>query len=206
MKVYISGISGTGMGPLALMAQDAGMTVFGSDLAGGAVTNELVNHGIKLCLGDQDGEFLKTRAKNEGVDWFVYTSALPANHPELLLAKKLKLKISKRDEFLNYLLKRLKLKLVAVAGTHGKTTTTAMIVWAMQQLGVPISYLIGTTLPFASAGHYDPESKYFVYEADEYDRNFLAFRPWLAVIPIVSYDHPDIYPTVQDYQQAFEQF
>lgn len=206
MNVYISGISGTGMGPLALMAQDAGMTVFGSDLAGGAVTNELVNHGVKLCLGDQDGEFLKARAKGEGVDWFVYTSALPADHPELQLAKKLKLKISKRDEFLNYLLKKLKLKLVAVAGTHGKTTTTAMIVWAMQQLGVPISYLIGTTLPFAPAGHYDPESEYFVYEADEYDRNFLAFRPWLAVIPIVSYDHPDIYPSVEDYQQAFSQF
>ena len=100
MNVYISGISGTGMGPLALMAQDAGMTVFGSDLAGGAVTNELVNHGIKLCLGDQDGEFLKTRAKNEGVDWFVYTSALPANHPELVMARERGLRISKRDELI----------------------------------------------------------------------------------------------------------
>lgn len=194
------------MGPLALMAQGAGMTVFGSDLAGGAVTNELVSHGIQLCLGNQDGEFLKARAKNEGVDWFVYTSALPADHPELLMAKKLKLKISKRDELLNYLLKKLKLQLIAVAGTHGKTTTTAMIVWMAQRLGIPLSYIIGTTLPFAEAGHYDPKSKYFVYEADEYDRNFLAFRPWLAVIPTVSYDHPDIYPTVEDYQEAFRQF
>ncbi len=194
------------MGPLALMAQGAGMTVFGSDLAGGAVTNELVNHGIQICLGVQDGEFLKARVKNDGVDWFVYTSALPANHPELLMAKKLKLKISKRDELLNYLIKKLKLKLIAVAGTHGKTTTTAMIVWMAQQLGIPLSYIIGTTLPFAEAGHYDPESKYFVYEADEYDRNFLAFHPWLAVIPTVSYDHPDIYPTVEDYQEAFRQF
>ncbi len=206
MKIYISGISGTGMGPLALMAESAGLTVFGSDLAGGAVTNELVNRGIKICLGEQDGEFLKARAKNEGVDWFVYTSALPADHPELVMAKKLKLKISKRDELLNYLIKKLKLKLVAVAGTHGKTTTTAMIVWAAKQLGMPISYIIGTTLPFAPAGDYDPKSKYFVYEADEYDRNFLAFRPWLAVIPTVSYDHPDIYPTIEDYQAAFRQF
>ena len=206
MHIYISGISGTGMGPLALMAADAGMTVFGSDLAGGAVTNELVNHGIKICLGEQDGEFLQARAKHDGVDWFVYTSALPPDHPELVLAKKLKLKISKRDELLNYLLKKLKLKLIAVAGTHGKTTTTAMIVWAAKQLGMPISYIIGTTLPFAEAGHYDPKSQYFVYEADEYDRNFLAFHPWLAVIPTVSYDHPDIYPTVEDYQAAFAQF
>ena len=194
------------MGPLALMAQSAGMTVFGSDLAAGAITNDLVNHGMKLCLGEQDGEFLKARAKHEGVDWFIYTSALPENHPELLMAKKLKLKISKRDEFLNYLIKKMKLKLVAVAGTHGKTTTTAMIVWMAQQLGLPVSYIIGTTLPFAPAGHYDPKSKYFIYEADEFDRNFLAFHPWLAVIPVISYDHPDIYPTVEEYQEAFRQF
>lgn len=194
------------MGPLALMAKDAGMTVFGSDLAPGAVTNELVDSGIKICLGEQDGEFLKARAKNEGVDWFVYTSALPKDHPELLMAKKLKLKISKRDEFISYLVKKLGLKMIAVAGTHGKTTTTAMIIWGAMKLGVPISYLIGTTLPFAEAGHYDPKSKYFVYEADEYDRNFLAYKPWLAVIPIVTYDHPDIYPTVKDYQDAFRQF
>lgn len=194
------------MGPLALMAQSAGMTVFGSDLAAGAVTNELVSYDIKLCLGVQDGAFLRTRAKTEGVDWFVHTSALPKDHPELVMAKKLKLKISKRDEFLNYLIKKLKLRLVAVAGTHGKTTTSAMIVWAAKQLGLPISYIIGTTLPFAPAGFYDPKSKYFVYEADEYDRNFLAFKPWLAVIPTVSYDHPDIYPTVEDYQEAFRRF
>lgn len=206
MKVYISGISGTGMGPLALMAHGAGMKVYGSDLSHGAITNELVNRGIKVYLGEQDGEFLKARVEKDGVDWFVYTSALPANHPELKLAKKLGLKISKRDELLNYLLKKLKLKLIAVAGTHGKTTTTAMIVWAAQQLGLPLSYIIGTTLPFAEAGHYDPNSKYFVYEADEYDRNFLHFHPWIAAIPTISYDHPDIYPTLESYQAAFRQF
>lgn len=206
MKIYISGISGTGMGPLALMAKDAGMTVFGSDLSSGAITNELVSAGINLCLGEQDGSFLRTCVKNDGVDWFVHTSALPEDHPELMTAKKLKLKISKRDEFISFLIKKLKLKLVAVAGTHGKTTTSAMIVWGARQLGLPISYLIGTTLPFAEAGHYEPKSEYFVYEADEYDRNFLAYHPWLAVIPIVTYDHPDIYPTRQEYQDAFRQF
>ena len=206
MKIYISGISGTGMGPLALMAQSAGMTVFGSDLSGGAVTNELVNRGIKVYLGEQNGEFLKARMKDEGIDWFVHTSALPADHPELLLAKKLKLKISKRDEFLNYLIKKMKLKLIAVAGTHGKTTTTAMIVWAAKQMGIPMSYSVGTTLPFAPAGCYDPKSEYFTYEADEYDRNFLSFRPWLAVIPTLSYDHPDIYKTEEEYREAFQQF
>lgn len=207
MNIYISGISGTGMGPLALMAKDAGMTVFGSDQLAGAVTHELLENNIKVCLGEQDGEFLKARAKAEGVDWFVYTSALPEDHPELMMAKKLKIKhITKRDEFISYLVKKLKLKMVAVAGTHGKTTTTAMIVWGCMKLGLPVSYLIGTTLPFAPAGKYDPKSQYFVYEADEYDRNFLAFHPWLAVIPVVTYDHPDIYKDEQDYKEAFIQF
>lgn len=195
------------MGPLALMAKNAGMTVFGSDRQPGAVTAELANNDIKIYLGEQDGEFLKARAKDEGVDWFVYTSALPEDHPELLMAKKLKIKhISKRDELISYLVQKLKLKMVAVAGTHGKTTTTAMIVWACMKLGISVSYLIGTTLPFAPAGMYDPKSEYFVYEADEYDRNFLAFRPWLAVITTVSYDHPDIYKTEREYKEAFWQF
>lgn len=206
MKIYISGISGTGMGPLALIAKEAGMTVFGSDMQSGPVTQELVANGIQICLGVQDGEFLKACAKKEGVDWFVYTSALPEDHPELLMAKKLKLKTSKRDEFISYLVKKLKLKMVAVAGTHGKTTTSAMIIWAAQKMNFPISYLVGTTLPFGGAGHYDPKAEYIVYEADEYDRNFLAYHPWLAVIPVVSYDHPDIYPTIEDYQDAFRQF
>ena len=199
MNIYISGISGTGMGPLALMAKDAGMTVFGSDTQPGAITNELTSNGVKIYLGEQDGEFLKARAKNDWVDWFVYTSALPEDHPELMMARKLKIKhITKRDELISYLVKKLKLQMVAVAGTHGKTTTTAIIVWACLKLGIPVSYLIGTTLPFAPAGMYDPKSKYFVYEADEYDRNFLAFRPWLAAITTVSFDHPDIYPDERD--------
>lgn len=207
MNIYISGISGTGMGPLALMAKNADMEVFGSDLQAGPVTKELAEAGIKVYLGEQDGEFLKACVKNEGVDWFVYTSALPEDHPELILARKLKIKrISKRDELISYLIKKSNLKMVAVAGTHGKTTTTAMIIWCCLKLGIPISYIIGTTLPFAPAGMYDKKSEYFIYEADEYDRNFLAFHPWLAVIPVVSYDHPDIYPTVQDYQEAFRQF
>lgn len=206
MNIYISGISGTGMGPLALMAKNAGMTVFGSDLMPGAITQELARNDIRVYLGEQDGEFLKACVKKEGIDWFVYTSALPEDHPELLLAKKLKLKISKRDELISYLVKKLKLKMVAVAGTHGKTTTTAMIIWTAMKLGLPISYLIGTTLPFAEAGRYDPRSEYFIYEADEYDRNFLAFHPYLAAITTVSYDHPDIYPNERAYQDAFRQF
>ena len=205
MKIYISGISGTGMGPLALMAKNAGFEVAGSDRAEGAILSELIQNEIDVKIGDQDGDFLKTKI-NEGCDWFVHTSALPENHPELKLAREYGIKISKRDELTAFLVEKLGLKMVAVAGTHGKTTTTSMIVFASLKLGLPVSYIVGTTLGFAPSGSYHPGDKYFIYEADEYDRNFLKYHPWLAVLPFVSYDHPDIYPTREDYLAAFEQF
>ena len=205
MNIYISGISGTGMGPLALMAKQAGFTVWGSDLMKGAIYDELIAAGIEVKIGSQDGEFLKEKLK-EGVDWLVYTSALPGDHPELTLAREAEIKYTKRDDFTAFLVEKLGLKMVAVAGTHGKTTTTAMIVWMALKLGLPVAYIVGTTLGFAASGAYKAGDKYFVYEADEYDRNFLKYHPWLAVIPAVSYDHPDIYPTKQDYIVAFEQF
>ena len=205
MNIYISGISGTGMGPLALMAKQAGFTVWGSDLAKGAIYDELINAGIEVYIGEQDGEFLREKLE-DGVDWYVYTSALPENHPELILARKSGVKCTKRDDFTAFLVSELGLKMIAVAGTHGKTTTTAMIVWAALKLDLPVAYIVGTTLGFAISGAYKPGDKYFVYEADEYDRNFLKYHPWLAVIPAVSYDHPDIYPTREDYGAAFLQF
>ena len=205
MRVYISGISGTGMGPLALMAKQAGFEVFGSDLAKGAIYDELIKTGIEVEIGVQDGKFLQQKIE-EGVDWFVYTSALPSDHAELVMAHENNLKCTKRDDFTAFLVEKLGLKMVAIAGTHGKTTTTAMIIWTALKLNLPVSYIVGTTLGFAASGSYKKGDKYFVYEADEYDRNFLKYHPWLAVIPAVSYDHPDIYPTKEDYKKAFLQF
>lgn len=206
MNIYISGISGTGMGPLALMAKAAGFTVWGSDLAKGAIYDELIKAGIEVKIGSQDGEFLREKLEKDGVDWFVYTSALPEDHKELVLAREAGIKCTKRDDFTAFLVSKLGLKMVAVAGTHGKTTTTAMIIWAALKLGLPVSYIVGTTLGFAPSGSYKAGDQYFIYEADEYDRNFLKYHPWLAVIPAVSYDHPDIYPAVEDYEEAFRRF
>lgn len=205
--MFISGVTGTGMGPLALMAKAAGIEVFGTDLHKGLVYDELVKAGIEVLVGpeSQEGAFLREKL-DEGVEWFVYTSALPEDHAELTTARAAGVKCTKRDDFTAFLVEKLGLKMVAVAGTHGKTTTTAMIIWAALKLGLPAAYIVGTVLGFAPAGAYHESDKYFVYEADEYDRNFLKFRPWLAVIPAVSYDHPDIYPTREDYEAAFRQF
>ncbi|MBI3494461.1 hypothetical protein HY004_00560, partial [Candidatus Saccharibacteria bacterium] len=98
------------------------------------------------------------------------------------------------------------LKLIAISGTHGKTTTTAMTVWLFHQLGLPVSYSIGTSISFGPSGAFDKSSEYFVYECDEFDRNFLNFHPFISLIASQSYDHSDTYPTQADYDEAFEQF
>ncbi|HMT55834.1 MAG TPA: Mur ligase family protein, partial [Candidatus Saccharibacteria bacterium] len=107
---------------------------------------------------------------------------------------------------LNYLLKAKNLKMFAIAGTHGKTTTTSMAIWLMKELGIPISYSVGAKLNFGDMGEFDEKSEYFIYEADEYDRNFLSFDPKIAIISGVAYDHPDTYPTEQEYREAFTTF
>ena len=206
MKVYISGISGTAMGALALFMKQAGFQVCGSDMRPGAITPALTKAGIEVFIGEQDGKFLKEKFDAGEVEWFLYTSALREDHKELVLAKKLGLKVTKRDEMINLFIEKTGLKMVGVAGTHGKSTTTAMIIWACLKLGLPISWLEGTTLGFAPAGNFDRNSKFLIYEADEFDRNFLHFHPWLAVITVVDYDHKEIYPTKENYDAAFDQF
>ncbi len=202
MKIYFSGIGGVGLGPLAEIALDAGHEIVGSDTSESLTTKQLEDRGITISY-DQSGVFLDAQ---EAIDWFVYTSALPLDHPELLRAKAHGIKISKRDELLAHIIKEKNLTLLAVAGTHGKTTTSGMLTWALQELGVPVSYSIGTTLSWGPSGRFDPAAKFFVYECDEFDRNFLRFSPELSIITSVEWDHPDTYPTEDDYKGAFQQF
>ena len=205
MNIYFSGIGGVGVGPLAEIAYDAGYGVAGSDIVDGLITKELRQRGIVVNIG-QDGSFLQARHHDDPVDWFIYTAALPADHPELVLAKKLGIKTVKRDELIAHIISEKNLKLIAVAGTHGKTTTTGMLIWALQQLSIPISYSIGTTISFGPSGKFDPESEYFIYECDEFDRNFLHFKPYLSLITSIDYDHPDTYVNETAYLKAFTQF
>lgn len=205
MNIYFSGIGGVGIGPLAEIARDAGYSVQGSDAQRGPIFDRLEQSGVRVST-DQTGAFLEECNTEKPVDWFVYTAALPEHHPELVLAQALGIRTAKRDELLSAIIADKGLQLIAVAGTHGKTTTTGMMVWTMQRLGIPVSYSVGTTLSFGPSGRYEPGSKYFVYECDEFDRNFLAFTPHLSVITSIDYDHPDTYPTEGDYISAFKDF
>jgi UDP-N-acetylmuramate--alanine ligase len=209
MHIYFSGIGGAGIGPLAQIAQAAGYTVSGSDKQDSQYIQYLKKHGITDIHIGQTRQAIAAVHQRQAIDWFVYTSALPLEDPdapELAYCAEQDIKTSKRDELLNLILQEKDLKLIAVAGTHGKTTTTAMVTWLFKQLGEPVSYLLPAKVDFGEMGEFDPKSKYFVYEADEFDRNFLAYEPAISLITGVSWDHHEIFPTREDYQAAFREF
>jgi len=209
MHIFFSGIGGTAIGPLALIAQQAGYEVSGSDQQDSQYIHFLREHGITdVTIGQSAKDIAAVHAK-QPIDWLVYSSAVAIenpDHPELVFAREHNIKTTKRDELLNEIIKAKHLKLIAVAGTHGKTTTTAMMIWLLQELGIQVSYSVGAKTSFAEMGHYDPDSHYFVYECDEYDRNFLSFHPFLSLITGIDWDHADIFPTREMYEAAFQQF
>ncbi len=205
MNIYFSGIGGVGIGPLAEIAHDAGYYVTGSDREDGLMTYALRKRGVAIAIG-QDGSFLEEQHAASPIDWFVYTSALPPDHPEYVRAKELGIRTAKRDELLAHIITEKNLKLIAVAGTHGKTTTTGMIVWLAKYFNIPVSYSIGTTLSWGPSGRYVTGSEYFIYECDEFDRNFLHFHPFISLVTSLEHDHADTYPTHEEYFAAFRQF
>ncbi len=209
MHIFFSGIGGTAIGPLALIARQAGYEVSGSDKQESQYVDYLRKHGVTdIQIGQQYEQIAGVHSKNP-IDWYVYSSAVAIEnpeHPEFQFVRDQKIKMSKRDELLNQILDDKHLKLIAVAGTHGKTTTTAMAVWLFKQLGLPISYSVGAKISFGDMGQYEQGSEFFVYECDEFDRNFLAFEPHVSLITGVSWDHHEMFPTREDYQQAFQEF
>jgi UDP-N-acetylmuramate--alanine ligase len=209
MHIYFSGIGGAGIGPLAEIALKAGYEVSGSDKQNSSYIEALKKEGIKDVVIDQSYQSIKQIHERHPIDWLVYTSALTIEQPnseELAFAKDNRIKVSKRDQLINTIIEDKRLSLVAVAGTHGKTTTTAMIVWLCRRHNIPLSYLLPAKTSFGPMGLYDKDSRFFVIEADEFDRNFLYFEPWLSVITGVSWDHHEIFPSRESYQQAFVDF
>lgn len=209
MHIYFSGIGGAGIGPLAQIALAAGYKVSGSDKQDSQYIEYLRKHGISDIHIGQSRETIASVHENSPIDWYVYSSAVALDNPdapELQFCASQGIKVSKRDELLNKILNDKQLRLIAVAGTHGKTTTTAMVTWLFKQLDEPVSYLLPAKTSFAEMGAFDPLSKYFVYEADEFDRNFLAFEPYVSLITGVGWDHHEIFPTRGSYQAAFQDF
>lgn len=209
MHIFFSGIGGAGIGPLSIIAHKAGYAVSGSDKQHSSYIAYLQTCGIPgIQIGQSYDQIAAVHAA-QPIDWYVYSSAVTKEQndpPELRFCREQGIKTSKRDEFLSQFLADNNLKLIAIAGTHGKTTTTAMAIWAMKQLSIPVSYSVGAKLSFGAMGDFDPSSEYFVYECDEYDRNFLAYTPHISLITGIDWDHPDVYPTREEYYEAFRTF
>lgn len=209
MNLYFSGIGGTAIGPLAMIARQAGHNVYGSDKQSSEYIEYLKKNGLaNIQIGQTRQQIESVHAKNP-IDWLIYSSAVQienSNHPELVFAKEKGINATKRDELLNEILDKSGKKLVAIAGTHGKTTTTAMAIWLFKKLGLRPSYSVGAKISFGEMGHFETDSDYFIYECDEFDRNFLAFKPYLSMISGIDYDHHEVFPTKADYIEAFSEF
>ena len=209
MHIFFSAIGGAGIGPLALIAHQAGYKVSGSDKQSSQYIVYLKEHGVTDIFIGQNKENIEYCNRKNKIDWLVYSSAVSIenpNSPELLFCSENNIKTSKRDELLNEIIRNNKLKLIAIAGTHGKSTTTAMVIWLFKELAIPISYSVGAKMNFGDMGEFHNKSEYFIYEADEFDYNFLSFNPYLSLITGVTWDHHEIFPTRDSYKKAFTDF
>lgn len=194
--IHFMGIAGAGMSALAELLRSRGATVNGCDIAAEAAT-DLSRQGIRVEHGHDPSHI-------DGVRALVVTSAVPKDHPELQRARERGVPVIRRAEALGEAVAGG--ELVAVAGTHGKTTTTAMTTEALAAAGLAPTGLAGGRV---SAWHGNlrlGSDKLFVVEADEYDRSFLALRPTVATVTNVEPDHLDIYADLDDIRRAFEQF
>ncbi|HEX6314640.1 MAG TPA: UDP-N-acetylmuramate--L-alanine ligase, partial [Gemmatimonadaceae bacterium] len=194
--VHFMGIGGAGMSALAELLHRRGVHVHGCDLVPGGAS-DLERFGITIHAGHDPAHLDGARA-------VVMTSAIPRDHPELQRARELGIPVIRRAEALGEAVAGG--SLVAIAGTHGKTTTTVMATEALASAGLAPTGLAGGRVAAWQGNLRVGSHNVFVVEADEYDRSFLALRPTVAAVTNVEPDHLDIYRDLSDIRSAFEQF
>jgi UDP-N-acetylmuramate--alanine ligase len=196
-RVHFIGIGGSGLSAIARLLAEDGWPVTGSDRALSPLAADLMKLGIPVAIGH-------TAQNIQGADLVVRSSAVPDGNPEVQAALAAGIPVLKRADFLGRLMQGK--TGIAVAGTHGKTTTTAMLAWMLTRLGLDPSYIIGGVSKNLSSNAHAGRGDTFVIEADEYDRMFLGLNPRLAVVTFLEHDHPDCFPSMADYRAAFGEF
>src|SRR5687768_11208708 len=194
--VHFVGVAGAGMSALAELFVRRGAVVTGCDAAGD-LTGDLATLGIACAAGHDPAHIDGARA-------VVVSSALPKTHPELVHARELGLPVIRRAEALGEAVSGG--ELVAIAGTHGKTTTTVMTTESLAAAGREPTGVVGGRVGTWGGNLRYGSDRLFVVEADEYDRSFLALTPTVAVITNVEADHLDIYTDLDDIRTTFERF
>lgn len=196
-RVHLVGIGGAGMSALATVLAERGHPVSGSDQQHRPALAELAALGVEIHVG-HDARTV------EPADLVARSTAVRDASPELVRARALGIPVIGRAQLLVALLDGH--RGVLVAGTHGKTTTTAMATAALRGAGLDPSYAIGGVLAGTATGAHAGSGEVFLAEADESDRSFLAYAPDLAVVTNVELDHPDAYVDLEDVQRAFAGF
>lgn len=196
-KVYFIGIGGIGMSAVARMFLHQGKQVYGSDMGSSKITEELTKLGAKIHIGNPETTL------PEGLDVVVYTVAISETHPEFVFAKSKNIPVISYPESLG-LISKDKFT-IAVAGTHGKTTTTAMIAQVLIEAGLDPTVIVGSLLK-SGTNFIAGKSKYLVVEACEYKRSFLNIKPDIAVITNIDDDHLDYYKNLAGIQEGFSEF
>jgi UDP-N-acetylmuramate--alanine ligase len=195
--IHFIGIGGSGLSAIARLLLESGYTVSGSDRALTPFAEEVRKAGALVYIGHHPRNL-------EGADWVVRSSAIAEDNPEVAGAKRAGIPVYKRADFLGRLMED---KIgIAIAGTHGKTTTTAMTSWVLSQLGQDPSFIVGGVVNNLGVNAHAGRGKTFVIEADEYDNMFLGLKPQIAVVTSLEHDHPDFFPTLETMFQAFEKF
>ncbi len=196
-KLHFVGIGGVGMSAIAEVMLDKGYEISGSDLSDSEVVQKLRAKGATVYKGHDSTNV-------EGKDAIVLSSAIHQDNPELVQAKKLGLKIFHRSDILAFLLNAA--KGIAVAGAHGKTTTSSMISVVLEHAGIDPTILIGGFVDYLNGNAKLGKSDYLVAEADESDGSFLKFYPHIAVVTNIEDDHMDHYGSMENIIKAFIQF
>ncbi|AJS57505.1 UDP-N-acetylmuramate--L-alanine ligase [Paenibacillus sp. IHBB 10380] len=188
--VHFIGIGGYGMSAIARVMLEMGCTVTGSDVASQELTEKLAAKGAKVYIGHKAEQV-------HGADLVVYSTALSKDNVEIVEAENLSIPVLHRSQMLARLLNER--KGVAVAGAHGKTTTSSMIALVMEKCGVDPTYIIGGEIMNMGTNAKAGQGEHVVAEADESDGSFLQYHPWLGVVTNIEADH------LENYNSDFEQ-
>ncbi|WP_205665729.1 UDP-N-acetylmuramate--L-alanine ligase [Anoxybacter fermentans] len=196
-KIHFIGIGGISMSGIASILLDMGYQVSGSDLKDSPLLRELKKKGARIYIGHD-------AANLDHPDEVVVTAAIPPNNVELQKARELGIPIIKRAQMIARLMKYK--KGIAIAGTHGKTTTTSMVSLILEKAGLDPTVLLGGELNDIGGNAKLGQGEYLVTEADESDGSFLYFEPLISIVTNIESDHMDYYETEEKLKQAFSQF
>ncbi|KAJ8633542.1 hypothetical protein MRB53_026878 [Persea americana] len=202
--IHFVGVGGCGLSALAMLALKQGFEVSGSDIVWSSYMDGLKQAGAQLYFGHS----VSNMQKNDGMSLptaIVISSAVPPDNEEILHAKSVGLPVYKRDQWLGKETEHY--NLIAISGTHGKSTTAGMLAYVLNTMGDDLTAIVGAHVPQFSGGNVISGcGRNFVLEADEYDGCFLGLSPSIAVITNVEWEHVDIFQDEEAVKDIFRRF